>query len=76
MPSRTTEAHSLMDAFLTQHDFNAAYKTSINAPSSVVYECLLRSDFSELWLVRLLMSVRSGKLQPRSGVPTDLRQRL
>jgi hypothetical protein len=27
-----------------------------------VCECLLRSDFNELWLVRLLMSIRSGKL--------------
>jgi len=39
-----------------------------------VYECLLRSDFSELWLVRFLMSIRSGKCLPRNRVPGDLRQ--
>jgi hypothetical protein len=65
-----------MDEFLPNHDFSAAYEISINAPSSVVYECLLRSDFSELWLLRLLMSIRSGQWLPRSRVPTDLRQRL
>ena len=65
-----------MDEFLPNHDFSAAYEISIKAPGSDVYECLLRSDFSELWLVRLLMTVRSGKLLPRSRVPTDLRQRL
>jgi hypothetical protein len=74
----TTSAQdrSRIDEFVPNHDFSAAYEISINAPSSVVYECLLRSDFSELWLLRLLMSIRSGKWLPRSRVSTDLRQRL
>jgi hypothetical protein len=42
----------------------------------VVYECLLRSDFSAVWLVRLLMSIRSAKRLPRKRMQGDLRQRL
>ena len=76
MMSTPPEVRSLMDVFLPNYDFSAAYEIRIDAPSSVVYECLLRSDFSELWLVRLLMSIRSGKWLRRSRVPTDLRQRL
>ena len=72
----STQDRPLMDEFLPNHDFSVAYEISINAPSSVVYECLLRSDFSELWLLRLLMSIRSGKWLPRSRVSTDLRRRL
>jgi hypothetical protein len=76
MATRPLEARSLMDEFLPNHDFSAAYALSINAPSSVVCECLLRSDFNELWLVRLLMSIRSGKWLPRNRMPGDLRQQL
>jgi hypothetical protein len=76
MATRPLEARSLMDEFLPNHDFSAAYDISINAPSSVVCECLLRSDFNELWLVRLLMSIRSGKWLPRNRIPGDLRQQL
>jgi hypothetical protein len=42
----------------------------------VVYECLLQSDFSELWLMRLLMTLRTGKRMRRHRTPGDLRQRL
>jgi hypothetical protein len=76
MATRPLEARSLMDEFLPNHDFSAAYNISINAPSSVVCDCLLRSDFNELWLVRLLMSIRSGKWLPRNRMPGDLRQQL
>ena len=48
----------------------------INAPPSLVYQCLLRSDFNKPWVVRLLMSIRSGKRPPRNRVPSDLPQRL
>src|ERR1700690_1009096 len=65
-----------MDEFLPDHDFSAAYEISINDPTSAVYQCLLRSDFSKVWFVRLLMSIRSGKWLPRSQTPIDLRQRL
>ena len=50
MATQPFEAHSLIDHFLSIHDFSAAYEISINAPSSVVYKCLLRSDFNDLWL--------------------------
>jgi len=70
------EDHGRIDEYLTNPDFSARYEIRINAPTPVVYRCLLRSDFSELWLVRLLMTVRSGKRLPRSPLPCDLRQRL
>ena len=70
------EDHARIDEYLTNPDFSARYEIRINAPAPVVYRCLLRSDFSELWLVRLLMTVRSGKRLPRSPLPCDLRQRL
>jgi hypothetical protein len=76
MTSKQHEARSLIDEFLPNHDFSAAYEISINAPASVVSECLLHLDFNELWLVRLLMSIRSGKWLPRNRAPSDLRQRL
>jgi hypothetical protein len=76
MAIQSLEGRSLIDEFLPDHDFNAAYHVGINAPSSVVYQCLLRSDFNDLWLVRLLMSIRSGKRLPRSRMPGDLRRRL
>ncbi len=76
MANTSAQGRSRIDEFLPTHDFNAAYDIRINAPTSVVYACLLRSDFSEAWLVRLLMTVRSGKRLPRNRTPTDLRQRL
>jgi len=48
------DPHPRIDEFLPNHDFSAAYEIRIDAPASAVYQCLLRSDFSELWLVRLL----------------------
>jgi hypothetical protein len=65
-----------MDEFLSTHDFSASYEIRIGAPRPVVYQCLLRSDFNKPWLVRLLMTIRTGKRPPRDGVPSDLRQRL
>ncbi|MGB9236089.1 MAG: hypothetical protein WCC04_16900 [Terriglobales bacterium] len=69
-------SRSRIDDFLPNHDFSARYEVRIKAPASVVYECLLRADFSELWLVRLLMTIRSGRRIPRARVPNELRQRL
>jgi len=76
MTSRSLEGRSLIDKVLPDHDLSAAYEIRIVAPVSAVYQCLLRSDFSELRLVRLLMTVRSGKRLPRSPVPGNLRQRV
>ncbi len=72
----SSEARSRTDAFLPNCDFRAAYQILINAPRSVVYECLLQSDFSELWLTRLLMTLRTMKRMPRHRTPRDLCQRL
>jgi hypothetical protein len=76
MASKQHEARSLMDEFLPNHDFSAAYEISINAPAPVVSECLLHLDFNELWLVRLLLTLRTGKRPPRNRKASDLRQRL
>lgn len=67
---------SRIDEFLPNHDFSARYEIRINAPASAVYQCLLRWDFSELWLVRVLMTLRKGKCLPRNRLPGDLRRRL
>jgi hypothetical protein len=74
----TTNApdHPRIDEFLPIHDVSACYEIRINAPPSLVYQCLLRSDFNKPWLVRLLMTIRTGKRPPRNRVPGDLPQRL
>ena len=76
MTSTPTKARSLMDEFLPTHDFGASYEIRINATRALVYQCLIRSGFNNSWLVRLLMTIRSGKRIPRTRVPTDLHQRL
>jgi hypothetical protein len=76
MANTSIEHRPRIDEFLPNHDFTAIYEIRVNAPPSLVYQCLLRSDFNELRMVRLLMTLRSGKRLPRGRVPTDLRQRL
>lgn len=66
----------MIDDFLPNCDFRATYQIGIDAPTSVVYQCLLQSDFSDVWLVRFLMSLRSGKWLPRKRIPRNLHQRL
>jgi hypothetical protein len=65
-----------INEFLPICDVSASYEIRIHAPPSIVYQCLLRSDFNKPWLVRLLMTIRTGKRQPRNRVPGDLPQRL
>ena len=76
MTRTSFEARPRIDELLPACDFRAAYQSRINAPRSVVYEALLHADFSELWVTRLLMTLRSGKRMPRNRTPGDLRQRL
>jgi hypothetical protein len=64
-----------IDEFLPIRDVSAIYEIRINAPPSVVYQRLLVSDFNEAWVVRLLMTLRSGGSAPRNRAPGDLRQR-
>ncbi len=72
----SSDTRPRIDKFLPDHDFCARYQIRINAPRSVVYECLLHSDFSELRLTRFLMTLRTGKRMPRHRTPGDLRKRL
>jgi hypothetical protein len=74
--SNSFEGHLRIDEFLPNYDFSATYEIRINAPPSVVYERLFWLDFNDLWLVRLLESVRTGKRITSSRVSTSLRQRL
>jgi len=74
--SLASETRSRIDAFLPNYDFRAAYQVHIKAPRPVVYACLLQSDFRELRVTRLLMTLRTGKRMPRHSKPGDLRQRL
>jgi hypothetical protein len=76
MVTNPLEARSRIDEMLPNFGFRAVYEIHINAPASVVYECLLRSDFSEVWLVRLLMTIRTRRRLPHSPVSADLRQRI
>ena len=75
MVTTTAPDRPRIDEFLPIYDITASYDISINAPPAVIYQCVLRSDFSSLWLVRLLMTLRSGRSLPRNRVPGDLRQR-
>ena len=57
-------------------DRRIPYEIRIHAPPSVVYQRLLVSDFNEAWVVRLLVTLRSGRRPTRNRVPSNLRQRL
>ena len=70
------EARPRIDALLPHYDFRASYQIRITASRPVVYACLLHSDFSELWVMRFLMTLRTGKRMRRHHTPSDLRQRL
>jgi hypothetical protein len=73
--SITHKSRCLIDEFLPKYDFCTAYEIGINAPAAVVYERLLVSDFYAAWVVRLLMSLRTGKRVSRNRPPRDLRER-
>jgi hypothetical protein len=76
MENTPIENRPRIEEFLPDYDVSAKYEIRIKAPAPWVYQCLLRSDFREAWLVRLLMTIRSGKRLKRNRLPTDLRQRL
>src|SRR5207245_9949186 len=75
MTTRPLGTHSLIDEFLRDYEFSAAYEILIDAQPSVVYQSLLGSDFSQPWLVRFLMALRTGKWMPRKSEPKELHQR-
>jgi hypothetical protein len=74
MATESLEARTRIDEFLPHRDFRAAYQIRIHALRSRVYECLLQSDFTDLWLTRLLMTLRSGKQMPHHGSSGGLLQ--
>jgi len=65
-----------LDQFLPQFDCNARYELPISAPPSTVYRALLNSDFSQLWLVKLFLTLRTGRRLAPGRKPADLRKRL
>jgi len=75
MSQAISEARALIDEFLLDCDFRAAYEISIHAAAPVVYERVLTADFYASWIARLLMSLRTGKRIPRNRPAGDLRQR-
>jgi hypothetical protein len=72
----TPKARSQIDEFLPLYDVSASYEVRISAPPSLVYQCLLRSDLNKPWVVRLLMTIRTGKRPSPNRAPGDLHQRL
>jgi len=76
MPVGPIKSRLLIEEFLPNHDLSAGYRTCINAPPSQVYPHILGLDLSEPWIVRLLMTLRTGKPMRRNRAPSDLRQQL
>lgn len=76
MTTTAARNRSWIDEFLPIHHVSASYQIRIKASPSVVYQCLLRSDFNKLWVVRLLMTIRTGKRQPYNRDPHDWPQQL
>lgn len=66
---------SRIGEFLPTYDVRASYETRINAPSRVVYPCVLGCDFTNLRVVRLLMTIRAGRRLPQIRAPRGLYQR-
>ena len=65
-----------LDEFLSDYDFGASYDIHISARPSVVYERLLWLDFNEVWINRILETLRTGKLVSPSRLATTLSQRI
>jgi hypothetical protein len=67
---------SLIDEALPRYQFQVAYQVGVKARPPTVYGCLLHTNFHDLWLVRMLMSVRSGKVLKRSDSQLELHRQL
>src|ERR1043166_3924538 len=65
-----------IDEFLTDYDFCASYDIHISASPPVVYERLLWLGFNEVWINRILETIRTGKIVSPSRAVTSLNQRL
>jgi hypothetical protein len=72
-----SQSGARIDEFLPHYDFSAVHQIRIHVPVSLVYQCVLHFDFNDSRLVRILMSLRSGRLIRRKPWPaTDFRRRL
>ena len=76
MATQSPETQAQIDEFLPNYNLRALYEIRINTPRSIAYKSLLSVDFSDLWLTRLLMTLRSGRQIPRHNNPAGLLQRL
>lgn len=65
-----------IDELLPDHDFCARYDVHIRAAPLIVYERLLSLDFNEVWVNRVLETVRTGRRVSSSGSAATLSQRL
>ena len=63
---------SLIDEFLPEYDFCAAYETSVDAPAAVIYQRLLLADLYASGIVRLLVSLRYGRRIRRRAATVSL----
>ena len=65
-----------IDGLLPEFDIAAEYGLAISAPPPVVYECLLRADFGQSRIIRILMALRRGRRSQPPPISIDFRQRL
>ena len=73
MTTAARRASSLMDELLPDYDFRASYQARISAPAPLVYQRLLVCDLYAAPIVRLLITLRTGKRIPRNRPPAHLR---
>ena len=64
-----------IDEVMSEFDVRAVYRVHVRASVESTWRALLDSDFSDSFLVRILMSVRSGRMWGR-GQRRPLRERL
>lgn len=64
-----------LDELMPEYDVRTRHRTQVRAAPEEVWKALLGTDFSDSFLVRLLLSVRSGRMLPRQG-SKPLRDRL
>jgi len=64
-----------IDEVMPEYDVRTQHRVQVRAAPDVVWDALLGTDFSDSFLVRILMSVRSGRLL-RSQARKPLRERL
>ncbi len=64
-----------IDELMPEYDVRTRHRLQVRASPEEVWNALLRTDFSDSFLVRILLSVRSGRVVRRQG-SKPLRERL